>query len=145
METWKTIDWIDGIPPIYAVSDCGNVKTVEHNRCKEYIKKQQTDKYGYSRVMLYGAKPYKKFVSVHRLVATAFIPNPNNYPQVNHKDEDKKNNNTANLEWCTCEYNNNYGTRNRRLSKSKTGKRRPYMMRNEKGKYTGSTLRKEGN
>lgn len=126
METWKMIDWIDGISPIYAVSNMGNVKTLEYSRpykstdkiatYKERIKKQQFDKYGYKRVMLYGEKPFKKFVPVHRLVAIAFIPNPNNYSQINHKDENKTNNRIDNLEWCDCDYNNNYGTRNMRIS-----------------------------
>ena len=49
-------------------------------------------------------------ISIHRLVALAYIPNPNNLPCVNHKDENKDNNHVDNLEWCTCEYNNRYGT-----------------------------------
>lgn len=151
METWKLVDWIKDIPPIYAISNYGNVKTIKHKRAcggkrlcefKERIKKQQTDKDGYSRVMLYGTKPYKKFVPVHRLVATAFIPNPYNYSQINHKDENKKNNNITNLEWCTCKYNNNYGTRNDRISKAKTGIKRPYMVKNEKGQFIGA-IKKE--
>lgn len=48
--------------------------------------------------------------SIHRLVAEAFIPNPNNYPCINHKDENPSNNNIDNLEWCTYKYNANYGT-----------------------------------
>ena len=56
----------------------------------------------------------KQGFSVHRLVATAFVPNPDNLPIVNHKDENKQNNNADNLEWCTVQYNNAYGTRKER-------------------------------
>ena len=60
---------------------------------------------------------------VHRLVALAFIPNPDNKPQVNHKDENKQNNYVDNLEWATCKENVNYGTRSTRQSETiiKTG------------------------
>ena len=134
MEIWKIIDWIDGIPPIYEISNFGNVRSLKRNRMKQ----QQIDKDGYKRVMLYGKSPFKKFVPVHRLVAMAFISNPKNYSQVNHKDEDKRNNDVSNLEWCTCLYNNNYGTRNTRMALTRTGVKRPYMIRNEKGQFIGS-------
>jgi hypothetical protein len=153
MESWKRIDWIDDIPPIYEVSDEGNIRTIGRNRrykntlnsvfYKEHIKKQQTDKNGYKRVMLYGKKPLKKFIPVHRLVATAFIPNPKGYLQVNHKDENKSNNMVKNLEWCDCTYNNNYGSRNDRISKMKTGIKRPYMKRNAKGQFIKNTEKEE--
>lgn len=62
---------------------------------------------------------------MHRLVAEAFIPNPNNYPYVNHKDENKQNPKANNLEWCTMEYNFEYGTARERMIKSKS--RRVYQ------------------
>ena len=54
--------------------------------------------------------------SIHRLVAETFIPNPNNYYCVNHKDENPLNNNVKNLEWCSINYNCNYGNRNKKIS-----------------------------
>lgn len=73
------------------------------------------DSYGYLIVNLCknGKRKHKK---VHRLVTEAFIPNPNSLPQVNHRDEDKTNNNVENLEWCTSKYNANHGTRIKRIS-----------------------------
>lgn len=62
----------------------------------------------YKQVVLYKNKKHKT-VAVHRLVAEAFIPNPDNLPQVNHKDENPSNNNVNNLEWCTCKYNMGMG------------------------------------
>ena len=74
---------------------------------------------GYEHVLL--KKEGKQFhYKIHRLVAIAFIPNPNNYPFVNHKDENKQNNNVENLEWCTAKYNLNYGTHNDRMKMTKS-------------------------
>ena len=82
---------------------------------------------GYLRIPLSKSNERKKY-SIHRLVAQAFIPNPNNLPQVNHKDENKTNNfvflkkddtvdlGKSNLEWCDGKYNKNYGTRNKRIA-----------------------------
>lgn len=64
---------------------------------------------GYYGVELRNAKGRKR-LNIHRLVALAFIPNPENYPVVNHKDENKLNNDVSNLEWCTSQYNLTYGT-----------------------------------
>lgn len=68
--------------------------------------------------------------NVHRLVAEAFIPNPNNYPCINHKDECRTNNVVDNLEWCTYEYNLNYGNRNKLASENRRFKQAKYSERN---------------
>lgn len=110
MEIYKDIEGYEG----YKISNYGNVKSLKFG--KEKILKQTKDKDGYLYVGL--CKQGKiKMCKVHRLVAKAFIANPNNLQQVNHKDENKTNNNVTNLEWCTNEYNINYGTRNQRASK----------------------------
>lgn len=62
-------------------------------------------------IRLYNEPQKGKWYKIHRLVAMSFIENPNNYPEVNHKDENKENNRVDNLEWCDSYYNNNYGTK----------------------------------
>lgn len=102
-EIWKDIEWYKGV---YKISNLGRVYSVQRKK----IKNTFIDKGGYVRVQLYYNYTQKGFL-VHRLVAEAFIPNPNNYPQVNHKDENKLNNCVDNLEWCTNKYNCNFGTK----------------------------------
>ena len=113
---------IEGYEDLYQVSNLGRVKSLNYRKSnQEQILKQDTNKKGYQQVQLYKDRKPKTF-RVHRLVANAFIPNPNNLPQVNHKDEVKANNHVSNLEWCTVEYNINYGTRNEKVSKLMYGK-----------------------
>jgi hypothetical protein len=101
MENWKPIKNFED----YLVSDCGNIYS---NKSKKVLRIHKM-KSGYMHINL--SKHNKKYsFYVHRLVADAFIPNPKRLPQVNHKDENKGNNNVSNLEWCTCEYNVTYGT-----------------------------------
>lgn len=79
------------------------------------IMKAHLDKKGYLRVSLTSDSGKRVHLRVHRIVAELFVDNPKNLPCVNHKDENKTNNNYKNLEWCSWEYNNNYGTRIQRL------------------------------
>ena len=110
---------IEGYENLYQISNLGIVKALgngKSNNSKERILKQIKDKNGYLFVNLY--KQGKKIqYYVHRLVAMAFIENPNNFRELNHIDEDKTNNCVSNLEWCTREYNIKYGTRTEKTSK----------------------------
>ena len=110
-EIWCPIKGYEGL---YEVSDKGRVKSIGYG--KEKILKPFRNKYGYLQIGLRKNREQKWYL-VHRLVAQTFIPNPDNLPQVNHKDEDKENNSVHNLEWCDSKYNINYGTRNDRCSK----------------------------
>lgn len=114
IEVWKDIDGY----PNYQVSNMGNVKSLNYNKTGvERILKITKDKNGYLSVHL--CKEGKvKYYLIHRLVASTFLDNPNNLPQVNHIDEDKTNNSVENLEFCTAEYNSNFGTRNERIGKT---------------------------
>ena len=105
-ELWKDIKGYEGL---YKISNYGRVKSLPRNGTvnKEKIIKNFEDRYGYLYVSLNRANTKKK-EKVHRLVAKAFIHNPNLYEQVNHIDENKKNNYVKNLEWCTAKYNQNY-------------------------------------
>jgi hypothetical protein len=109
MEEWKTII-IDNEEVNYEVSSFGRVRNKKRKNILSVHKVS-----GYYKVHL-SINGKKKMCSVHRLVAIAFIPNPNNLPQINHKDEDSSNNYVQNLEWCTASYNINYGTRNQRAA-----------------------------
>ena len=117
-ETWKDVIGYDGL---YKVSDKGNVYSVgrvssQGKKCGERILKLGYNRGGYLKVNLYKDGKMKTKI-VHRLVAEAFIPNPESLPEINHIDEVKGNNNVENLEWCTSKYNSNHGTRNERVRK----------------------------
>ena len=118
-EVWKDVVGYEGY---YKVSDKGNVYSVERKnsrgqKCGGRTLKPVCDKEGYTRLDLY-KNGKSKTKRIHRLVAEAFIPNPESLPQINHIDEVKTNNELSNLEWCTREYNNNYGTRIERFTQA---------------------------
>lgn len=121
-EVWKDIQGYEGR---YQISTCGRVKSLSHvrylgtsgyKRFKEKMLAPVYNQKGYARVGLKDKNHHQRTLSIHRLVAEAFIPNPDNLPQVNHKDENKSNNNVENLEWTSCKDNVNYGTGVKRRS-----------------------------
>lgn len=130
-DNWKDVDgnWKDviGFEGLYQVSSDGRVRSLPRLKIcgfngKQSVQKGRILKPGYTN----DGYPFVNLVKdgkskphyIHRLVAQAFIPNPNNYPIINHKDENPGNNNYKNLEWCTQEYNINYGTAIERISKA---------------------------
>ena len=99
---------------LYAITRDGNVWSYKSNK---FLKHKLAR--GYHQVILCKEGKGKTYY-IHRLVAKVFIPNPDNLPQVNHKDEDKSNNCVENLEWCDVKYNINYGTRTKRAAKKQS-------------------------
>lgn len=97
----------------YQISNKGRVWSKKR---QIYLKASKNNS-GYLQVSLSADNGKIKKELVHRLVALVFIPNPNNYPCVNHKDENKENNTETNLEWCSKDYNMNYGTCAKRIGK----------------------------
>lgn len=140
-EIWKPAKGFEGY---YEVSNLGRVRSVDRvvaakGNSEKLIKGKlltlHTNKDGYKRTTL--CKENKLFTKfVHRLIAEVFIPNPDNLPQVNHKDEVKSNNCVDNLEWCTAKYNINYGTAKQRTinTKIEKGSIYPEEIRSEKKK-----------
>ena len=132
-EIWKDIKKYEGI---YQISNLGRVKSLSRQKkhsyngvalLKEKILKPQKAN-GYYFVRLCKDSISKQYL-VHRLVASHFLNNPNNYNEINHIDEDKTNNNAINLEWCTHKYNINYGTGNvrRKLTELNTKRGEHYV------------------
>ena len=134
-EEWRDIA---GYESYYQVSSLGRVRSVERwvqdrfgmkapYRIHEKILKPKRSQTGYLFVHLSKdghAHPYR----IHRMVAEAFIPNPDGLPTINHKDENKENNHVDNLEWCSIAYNNDYGTRQQRVQINQKHRRAVCMM-----------------
>lgn len=121
-EIWNDIKGYEGL---YQVSNKGNVKSLERTcktkwyvrRVKERIYAQSLDRYGYPIVTLHKNGKRSTF-TVHKLVASAFLKKPDGCNSINHIDENKQNNNLENLEWCTVQENNAYGTRAERIAQN---------------------------
>lgn len=133
-EIWKDIKNYEGL---YQVSNLGNVKRILFINNKvikpnEKVLKQNFDGKGNYKTVMLCKNGKKRRVTVHRLVAETFIPNPNNLPQVNHKDENKINNTVNNLEWCTVLYNNLYGGRASKIGKKA---RKRVLQYNKNGEF----------
>ena len=120
-EEWRPVK---GYENIIEVSNLGRVRSISRyektgNKGRKFVRgkilKCEKMAKGYIRIKPTRRLGGKRFL-VHRLIAETFIPNPNNYPVVNHKDEDKSNNKVENLEWCTPRYNSKYGTCQQRRS-----------------------------
>ena len=113
IEEWRPIEGYEGL---YEVSNTGRVRSLDmyvkgkgYRLHKGKVLSPAKNKNGYLKVNLH-CNGKRKTITVHRLVAEAFIPNSDNLTQVNHRDEDKTNNNVENLEWCDVKYNLSYGT-----------------------------------
>lgn len=122
MEIWKDIKDFNN----YEINNYGVIRIKKNKKILKYYE----DKDKYYTINLWGHGKSKHF-RVSRLVAQTFIPNPNNLPVVNHKDENKQNNCVENLEWCTVAYNNAYGTKGQRSGKKQKNKLR-YTKANKK-------------
>lgn len=115
MEIWKDVSEYDG----YQVSNLGRVKSLNYNKTgvEKILKPIMSNRYLSVHLWKDGKAKMRR---VHRIVAEAFLDNPDNLPQINHKNEIKTDNRVENLEWCDGLYNHRYGTINERISKSLT-------------------------
>lgn len=136
MENWKNVVGYEGY---YEVSDLGNVRSVtrvKKGKALKPIKRQ----HGYLAVQLWGkggnSRGFRTF-SVHRLVAEAFIPNSENKPEVNHKDENKANNRVENLEWVSRKENMNVGTLPNRFKGRKSHRAKAILQYDKEGNLLG--------
>lgn len=136
-EIWKPVKGYEGY---YEVSNMGRVRS-----CDRYVKHYSKQRFYKGKLLAENEYPngYKyvnlnkdgihKTALIHRLVAVAFLPNPNNFPEVNHRDENFRNNELTNLEWCTSKYNANYGTRMQKCSNPE--QRRPIIQLSKEGMF----------
>lgn len=127
-EEWRIIDGFDGK---FLISNRGRIMDMDYHNKGE---KKEIKPYlirGYPTVTFFYKKKRYPF-RVHRLVAMAFVPNPQNFPYVNHKDETRNNNNVDNLEWCTQKYNNTYGTA---IQRAVTKRKKPVEQYTTDGAY----------
>lgn len=120
----------------YEISNLGRIRIPEHRDKKkrfypEKILKHQKNQGGYHTVCLYDGFGHQKRFLVSRLVATVFVENPNNEQYVNHIDENKDNNSADNLEWCSWNYNLDYGTRVQRVAQKISKAIRQYSLKGE--------------
>jgi len=129
-EIWKDVPGFEGI---FEVSNMGRVKSYPRNGTDGGMLIGYTNKLGYRRVLL-RSNNIRKYIFVHRLVASVFIPNPMNLPIINHKDENPSNNWDDNLEWCTVKYNTNYGGCLKKRSKTRTGYKHTSVAREKMSK-----------
>lgn len=134
IEIWKDIPEYEGL---YQVSNLGKVKSLYFG--KEKILKPSKNKDGYLHVNLWKNGKPKSFTS-HKIVALAFIPNIQNLPQINHKNEIKTDNRVENLEWVSPKENCNYGTIKERKSEKMKGVNNPMYGK----KRTAKTKKKIG-
>ena len=104
---WRPVVGFEGL---YEVSNTGEIRSRKSGHYR-LLKKKHNKVTGYDYVILHNGGPATR--SVHRLVAMSFLPNPDDLPYVNHKDEDKTNNAASNLEWCTAQYNTDFSKKKR--------------------------------
>ena len=123
-EIWKDVEGYEGL---YKISNMGRLYRIK----KDVITEGYVDENGYPVVSFFKDRKNTS-VRVHTLVARAFVPNPNNLPFVNHKDENKRNNRADNLEWCTQKYNINYG-KNKEVMSRNNGRKRAIELIDENG------------
>lgn len=150
-EVWKDIEDYVGL---YQVSSFGRVKSCDryvyagdNNHVYQHIKE---------KILRPGGSKYKQVIlckngkihakTIHRLVAQAFIPNPDNLPCINHKDENPLNNYVDNLEWCTYQYNNKYNGRldkcRDKISKTLTGRKSTHILTEEQRKHISDAAKR---